>query len=78
MDFNDDAHFFCYKLTINFLEKLIPDYQICYKFSFRLLNLIMVIFCFAKSLKVPENSSAMQSFLFINYTEQDMLIQYLM
>ena len=43
-----------------FLEKLAPNFQICYKVLFKLFNLIVVSFCFGKLVKIPENASAQQ------------------
>ena len=38
-------------------------------FSFELFDLIMPSFCFGKLLKIPENPSAMQSFVLTKNTE---------
>ena len=45
------------------LEKLIPNYQSCYKILFKLFNLIVTCFCWVL-VKNPENVSALQSAFF--------------
>ena len=46
--------FFCLKLEISSLEKLISIYQSRYKFLFNLFNFIMSNFCFDKLAKISE------------------------
>ena len=60
-EFDGNTYFFCFGLEIPFLEKLVPNYQNCYKYLLHLFNIIMSSFCF--------DTSALQSSLFINNTE---------
>ena len=69
MEFSDDAHFFCFGTEILFLEKLVPHYQICYRFLFKLFSLIIASVCFGNLNKIPENASAQQNFLLMNHIE---------
>ena len=62
---DDDAHFLALEQNILFWKTGLK----LSKFLFKLSNLIMVSFGSGKLVKIPENSSAMQSVLLINNTQ---------
>ena len=45
---------------------MIKNYQYCHKFLFNLFKVIISSFCFDKLVKISENASALQNFLFDN------------
>ena len=70
VEFDNDIHFFCFGPKKFFLEKLIPNYESCYKFLFNLFNFIMYSFCFDKLFNIYENTATLQSPLVISNTEE--------
>ena len=63
---------------MQFLKKSGLNYQSSCKFLFSLFDFILSSFCFTELVKIPDNASALQSYLLMNNTKYDnMLIRYL-
>ena len=58
-----------FELEKPFFEKLVVNYQSCYKFLFKLFNFIMASRYFGKLVKNLEHAVILQSVLLINNVE---------